>query len=451
MYRRLSIIMFPIMTILFIGAMYWGYQEHQEKNAVLLKAENGYQRAFGDLTYYVQKLNDELGNTLAVNASSMDYQRKGLANVWRISSEAQHAISQLPLSYLPFADAQNFLSRVSNFAYKTSIRDLGKQPLSNEEFNTLKSLYSSSNEISTQLGDLQNNIMSSSLRWMDVEVALSVNEAETENPVVSGLREVNDHSTKYSDVEWGPAVNSMYIDNTITMLSGGNPISAEEAAKLAAEFIDTDVSNIEIAENGKESDFPTYTATVKDDADGDKKLSITAKGGKLVMYSHYRDVADATLSLEQAEEKAEEFVEQHGFDNMEAVSYDEYYNTGTFTFVHEIEDDVLVYPEKITVKVALDDGEVVGFQATEYASRQRDRQLSKPARTLNEAVAALNPEFKVKKQRMAIIDGEIGEEVLCYEFTGNINNQLYRIYINAETGIEEKIEKMSRNDQAVSS
>lgn len=450
MYRRLSMIMFPIMTVLFIGAMYWGYQEHQEKNNVLLKAENSYQRAFGDLTYYVHKLNDELGNTLAVNSASKDFQRKGLVNVWRITSEAQHAISQLPLSYLPFADTENFLSRVSNFAYKTSVRDLGKQPLSGEEFKTLKSLYNSSHQISSQLSELQNNIMSSSLRWMDVEVALSANESGTSNPVVSSLRHVNDQSTQYGEVEWGPAVNSMYTDKRVKLLSG-KPITAEEAMKIAAKFMDTDVSNIEIKENGKDSDFPTYMASVKDDADGDKKVSIAAKGGKLVMYAHYRDVSEATLTLDQAEEKAESFIEKHGYDDMEAVSYDEYYNTGTFTYVYEMEEDTLVYPDKITVKVALDDGEVIGFHAADYAAHHRDRQMNKPSISLNQAITALNPDFSIKDQRLAIIDGELGEEVLCYEFTGNINDQLYRIYINAETGIEEKIEKMSRSDQAVSS
>jgi len=438
------------MSVLFIGAMYWGYQEHQEKNTVLLKAENGYQRAFGDLTYYVHKLNDELGNTLAVNSTSKDFQRKGLVNVWRITSEAQHAISQLPLSYLPFEDAENFLSRVSNFAYKTSVRDLSMQPLSTDEFKTLKSLYNSSHEISSHLSQLQNNIMNSSLRWMDVEVALAANESDTSNPVVSSLRSVNDQSTEYGEVEWGPAVNSMYTDDKIQMLSG-KPISAEEAAKIAAKFIDTDASNIDIKENGKESDFPTYSASIKNDTDGDKKLSITAKGGKLVMFAHYRDVSEAQLTIEQAQERAKSFIEKRGYDKMEAVSYDEYYNTGTFTYVYKMEDDTLIYPDKITVKVALDDGEVVGFHAADFASHHRERQIYKPTITLNEAITALNTEFAIKNQRMAIIDGDLGEEVLCYEFTGNINNELYRIYINAETGLEETIEKMSRNDQAVSS
>ena len=90
MYQRLSAVLFPIAAVLLAGTVLWGYQEHQEKNRILVKAENQYQRAFHDLSYHVDKLHTELGNTLAVNSASTGAQRKGLVNVWRITSEAQN-------------------------------------------------------------------------------------------------------------------------------------------------------------------------------------------------------------------------------------------------------------------------------------------------------------------------------------------------------------------------
>ena len=47
------------------GTAFWGYQEHRDKNAVLLSAENNYQRAFHDLTYQMDLLHDKIGTTLA--------------------------------------------------------------------------------------------------------------------------------------------------------------------------------------------------------------------------------------------------------------------------------------------------------------------------------------------------------------------------------------------------
>ncbi len=78
MYKRLSIVMFPILLVALIGTGFWGYLEHQEKNSVLIKAENQYQRAFHDLSFHVDKLHTEIGNTLAVNSTSQDaYKKKG--------------------------------------------------------------------------------------------------------------------------------------------------------------------------------------------------------------------------------------------------------------------------------------------------------------------------------------------------------------------------------------
>jgi spore germination protein len=156
MYKRLSAVLFPIALVALIGASVYGYQENRDKNAVLIKAENQYQRSFHDLAYQMDKLNNELGNAVAVNASSQDFYRKQLVNVWRITGEARNNISQLPLTLMPFNKTQDFLDNVSKFAYRTSIRDLSKNPMTPEERKTLKTLYDRSKEISGELTTVQN-------------------------------------------------------------------------------------------------------------------------------------------------------------------------------------------------------------------------------------------------------------------------------------------------------
>lgn len=188
-YKRISAVLFPIAAILLVGSLYWGYQEHQEKNTVLMKAENQYQRAFHDLTYHVDKLHQQLGNTLAVNSTSQAYHRKGLVNVWRLTSQAQNEINQLPLSMLPFDKAEDFLSRISNFAYKTSVRDLTKHPLSEDEFKTLKTLYANSKDISQDLQGMQEKVLSNHLRWMDVELSLAAQQLKAIRRLWTASRE----------------------------------------------------------------------------------------------------------------------------------------------------------------------------------------------------------------------------------------------------------------------
>jgi len=138
-------ILIAVLTIGIAGTAYWGYEEHQEKNALLINSENNYQRAFHDLTYQMDDLHNKIGATLAMNSKKS--LSPALADVWRITSEARAGVGQLPLTLLPFNKTEEFLSNIGNFSYRTAVRDLDKKPLSPDEYSTLKKLYSQSDEI----------------------------------------------------------------------------------------------------------------------------------------------------------------------------------------------------------------------------------------------------------------------------------------------------------------
>lgn len=446
MYRRLSSIMFPIVAVLLVGAIFWGYQEHQEKNSILIKAENQYQRAFHDLTFHVEKLHEQLGNTLAVNSTSAGYHRKGLVNVWRLTSQAQSEIGQLPLSYLPFTEAEDFLSHISNFAYKTAVRDLTKQPLSDDEYKTLQALYQKSDEIAKDLHRMQEDVLSNQLRWMDVEIAIAADQSDGQNVIVDGLRSVDKKVGAYPELNWGPSVSSMYQKRTMKMLSG-DMMKPEEIKKKAAAFIKVSEDQVTVSENGKGTEYASYSAVAADQDAGNKvQMDFTQRGGQLIWLMKPREIGKKGIGFEQAKASADAFLLDHGFKDMRAVNYDEYNHSGTFTYVG-LQSGVLIYPEKLSVKIALDNGEPIGLQANDYVYEHHKRELPSPILTKVEAKKAINPDMKVSKEQLALIDNEMGEEVLCYEYTGSINGANYRVYINAETGLEETIEVINEQDQ----
>jgi len=108
----------------------------------------------------------------------------------------------------------------------------------------------------------------------------------------------------------------------------------------------------------------------------------------------------------------------------------------------------VIYPQKLVVQVALDNGEITGLHATDYVYEGHERKIEPPTMTLEEARSVLNRNFQVQSHQMALIENELNEEVVCYEFTGRINGGIYRIYINGNTGMEEKIEHIQASDQA---
>ncbi|WP_308639117.1 germination protein YpeB [Paenibacillus silvisoli] len=442
MYRRLSAVLFPIMTLLFVGSIYWGYQEHQEKNTILIKAENQYQRAFHDLSYHMEQLHRELGNTLAVNSKSQGFHRKGLVNVWRLTSQAQNEINQLPLTLLPFNKTEEFLSKIANFSYKTSVRDLTKKPLSQDEYKTLKTLYSDSEFISKSLYGVQDKVIANNLRWMDVEVALASEKSMNDNTIIDGFKTVDKKVSEYPEINWGPSVASMYQKRSVKMLSG-KQITPEEIKKQAAEFLKLDNPNeIRVVENGKGTEYSSFSATYKGNkSDNPIEIDYTQKGGQLIWFQNPRDIAKPVLSVDQAKQKAADFLARHGFPKMKAITYDKDDSMAVFTFV-ATQNGVLIYPDKLTVKIALDNGDCVAIQAADFVYEHHKRNLPKPKMMSADARASLNPDFKVQREQMALIENDMAEEVLCYEFVGKINGGVYKIYVNSDSGIEEAIEQL---------
>ncbi|WP_019909946.1 germination protein YpeB [Paenibacillus sp. HW567] len=449
MYRRLSAIMFPLTALLLVGALLWGYQENQEKNSILIKAENQYQRAFHDLSYHVERLHGELGNTLAVNSGSSGMHRKGLVNVWRLTSEAQNEINQLPLTLLPFSKTEEFLSKISNFSYKAAVRDFTKKPLTTNEMGNLKALYKNSGEISKDLQEVQHKVISNRLRWMDVESALATEEKAEDNTIIDGFKTVDKRVAAYPELDYGPSVASIYDKRSVKKL-GGKPVTAEDVKRKAIKFADLGGNaGVEIKENGKGTEWASYTATVTGNNHKQAiSMDFTVDGGLLISYNDNREVGPAKITMRQAVVKAGEFLKKKGYPGMTAVSADRYDNLGNLTFVTS-KNGVLIYPEKLTVRVGLDTGDPTGFQASDYVrERQEKRQIPKPVLSLAAARKKLNPEFKELYNRLAWIKNDNAEEMLTYEFGGKINGAQYRIYLNATDGNEEAVEQVRTSSGA---
>ncbi len=448
MYKRLSMVMFPFVTLALIGAAVWGYLEHQEKNTILIKAENQYQRAFHDLSYHVDKLHTQLGNTLAVNSTSQDSYRKGLIHVWRLTSEAQNDISQLPLSLLPFNKTEEFLANMANFSYRTAVRDLTKQPMSDNEMKTLNELYAHSQEITNHLRNVQEQVMANNLRWMDVEVALASQKEPYDNMIIDGFQTVDKEVSAYAQIDWGPGNLDIFHKRDMQALSG-KEVTVEEVKQKAQSFLGIqDTANLQVVENGKDgAEYQSFSVTIpgNDKGEGDVQMDYTKKGGELIYFMKQRAVPEAKVDVRQARDIANEFLDQHGYKEMSAVSYDQYQNIANLIFVKR-QNDVTIYPEKVSVMVALDNGEVTGLQTTDFLVSQKDRKIGTPQLSTEEARKTLNPKMEVNRQSLAIIRNDQDQEVLCHEFVGKINSSLYKVFVNSETGTEEKIENI-RPDQ----
>src|SRR5699024_8221998 len=181
-------ILIAVLSIGIVGLGYWGYKEHEEKNALLIHAENNYQRSFHELSYHMDLLHDKIGTSLAMNSGARLSPQ--FVDIWRLTSEALTNVGQLPLTLLPFNKTEEFLSQIGDFTYRTAIRNLDDDPLTDDEIETLEKYYSQAEEIKDELRQVQHATLSDDLRWMDVELALATQEEQVDNTIIDGFQTV---------------------------------------------------------------------------------------------------------------------------------------------------------------------------------------------------------------------------------------------------------------------
>jgi spore germination protein len=435
--------LFPIAVIALIGTVVWGYQENQDKNAVLIKAENQYQRAFHELNFHMDQLQDELGKTLVLHTRPSMANR--LTNVWRLTYAAQSDLAQLPLTLMPFNKTQDFLSKVGNFTFHIGLRDLDKQPLTDKEWGTLRGLYERASSVQTDLQKVQSQVLSRNLRWMDVELAMATEEKKMDTTIIDGFRKVDKTMEGYPEVDWGPTIHNQEArEKQQYVRLSGKPATAQEVKnKLAFVLGRPTTRGIVVTENRK-ADFQTYSARLKREDGHLVYADFTKKGGYLVWLMFDRPVERQQVSIGEAQRRATRFLNRLGYPTMRAVSYDSAQRTATFTFVHQ-ERGTLIYPESVTVKVALDNGEIMALQANDYVfNHPVIKQLHRPRLSESQAQKAVNPRLNLEKSNLAVIYGEDGNPVMCYEFVGWLGDDQYRIFINADNGREEFVDKVKK-------
>lgn len=428
-----------VLSIALIFTGYWGYRQFTDKELLIVQAENNYQRAFHDLTYHVDLLYDKIGTTLALKTK--ETLSPQMLDIWQLTAQAQSDVGQLPLGLLPFTKTETFLADIGEFTYHVAIRDLDNEPLNEEEIDRLTQLYESANEIRKELRTVQHKVFADELKWVDVELALASNDRETPNHIIDGFTAVEDYTSGFDQSHFDNLAADFPSQQERFQFVDGDPISEEEVKKLIMKQFDLSADlEIDLQKSGAGAQLDTYSGSFSHE-DQRGYIEVTETGGHVLSYMINRELSDGTISLHDAEREAESLLKEQGFEDIKRLRSSQYDETGLFQYAVTI-DDIWVYPDQITVKVALDNGDIIGFNATNYYRNHREREIKEPKLTLDEAKEYVSSSLNIEDQHLAIIEDRAGTEVLTYAFFGTLNNDTYQIFIDANTGNEVFVELM---------
>ncbi|RYM05380.1 germination protein YpeB [Sporolactobacillus sp. THM7-7] len=414
------------------------YLEQREKEAVMTLTENHYQKAYHELTYYVDMLEESLGMSLAMK--ERNDMRPQLAEAWRLSALALDEANDLPLTLLPFNRTNEYLSHVGSFAYNTGVRITDNRPLSSEEYRNLENLYNESKQIRDGLRDVERKVMADHLRWMDVGTALEGQKQNQDNQVIDGLKRVDGQATAYTQ-GFSPEnpQNSALEKKKLKPLSGPNLSQNEAAAKLKKWLGKPDADIQNISRTGKGASIDAFKIALKNGQRTPINALVTRKGGHIVWFMRDRSFGKRRLGLYEASKRADQFMKLRGPSGMARIRQQQFGTVGVFTYTQN-RQNVRVYPASIRLKVALDNGEVIAYNASDYLFNRCDNVPHKPKLTEQAAKKLLNPNLNIKETRLAVFQNPLRKSILCYEVFATKGQETYRVLINANTGNQEKIE-----------
>ncbi|MDR0930896.1 MAG: germination protein YpeB [Clostridiales bacterium] len=412
---------------------------YQYKRSVDYKnlAESNYQRAFFEMSDYINNVDTSLAKVML----SRDPKQLSALSVelFRNAAFAQSSLGQLPLNSVDTENIAKYLTQVGDYTYSLSRKVSSGEYLSDEDRASLKTLADYSTTINTSVQQIESELASGVIHFGDTKKASA--SANSQSPTFnSEMEKLQAEFSNYPSLIYdGPFSQHMYGREAIFIKDKADVSVAEAEAKLRAFMrLNNDVTITLGSEVAGSIPAYSFDITLPDDDAREISATVTKRGGEVLMVLDNRTSENANLNAEQAEIKAQEFLDSSGIIGMAPTYFEVQNNTVLVNFAYKYEQ-VTYYPDLIKVRVALDDGGIIGYEAHSYIMNHYQRSLATPILTQEDARAKMSSDLKIDNIKLAVIPDDSGTELLCYEIRGNVADHNYLVYIDALTGAERKI------------
>ncbi|MCF8563719.1 germination protein YpeB [Alicyclobacillus tolerans] len=437
MIHRATWIAIPVISAVVLGAGlgWWGYlDQYRQREALVSETEGQYASAFHGLVSDVHNLQGELGKTVITNDNTAFQGR--LRDIWRLSFAAQSEIGKLPFALMPMHHMQEYLSQVS-----TSTEGWMKsqdKPSNAGVHKQLQKFYDESNQLSSQLSQLQGKVLGNDLHWLAAQQAL--NKKKTDNQIVDGFRKIDTSASSFVESQDSPS--SLQRGRTIA-LAGQAVVNGSTAVNNVKKFVGVpNITRVSVTSTHKGAYVKDYIVT-GDIASGSLYAVVSQNGGHVLQLGLGHQAVKGSIDLLEAQQKSQTWLQQRGFGKVSVMDANEYDHTGYFVFA-PLYDNVPNLSQGIVVKVALDSGQVISYDGSNYYYYPV-RNLPARKYTAAQLKGKLNPAMQVRMSQDVICLDENNHYQPAVAFYGTSNKETYRVFVNANTGKEMTIEQLTNH------
>ena len=432
--------MYAITIVVVALVASWGI--YQYKNAANLRQEldNQYNRSFYDMVGYVDNVQALLIKSLIT--STPNATATTMQEAWRQANMAQTNLGQLPVSQHVLANTAKFLSQVGDLAYSINHKNMEGKNLDDKQYKMIEDLHGYAVTLNQSLNDLQNQISTGRIKWGELSKKGTPLFQKTSGEMPKEQFENLDKTF----IDYPTLIYDGPFSDHLTEIKPkgltGEELDQEKAKEYVIKFFGKDkVESVNEIGKNDNSDIKTYSYNVafknapKDDI---ATIDVTQKGGHVLWMLRNKEIGKHTIDIDKAKELGKKFLEDRGYKGMVDTYYLKEDGTATINYAYK-QEDVTIYPDLIKVKIALDNGEIVGFESKGNLYAHTERNIPEPKITLEEAKDMIGDRMEIISSGLAIIPTDYKTELFTYEFKGKLNDKDFLVYINAETGKEEKI------------
>ena len=398
--------------------------------------ENIYQKNFNELVDNVNNSEIKLSKVLASDYNS--YAKKMLNEISKNTSMASNNLSSLPVSINGIDETIKFINQVSGYTQSLANKMEKGESLSNEDIKTLT-------ELKYAFDDLKNNINKLSKDIYRGNIYSESNKLDGDyNNFTIKLQNV-----KAGDVDYPTMIyDGPFSDSTLNkeIKKKKKTVVSKEIVleKLQNIFKNVASSNFEFLgeTNGK---FKTYDYELLTSDNNSIYVQVTQNGAELLTMSCADGNNQENYTIDEAKEIAKNFTKLAGVDMMECV-WSDIVSGDAYINLAPVKDNIILYPDLIKVKVDLNTGNVVGYEASSYFTNHTTRQLEKAQISKEVAESKVPKMYQRKETRLVLAPLDYNREMLCYETTCTKDGDTYYIYVNAISGLVENILKTVETD-----
>ncbi|MFD1928125.1 PepSY1/2 domain-containing protein [Sporosarcina siberiensis] len=337
----------------------YSYSKANENEQLAYLLSGQYAKEMTDASEKLEELDIAVKKTLLFNES--DGSTKAREDIWRLSSDIRNSVSGLPLDRSFSSAWMNYLGRLGNFA-KESER-------SGDDDQYHKVMENASKNLSVMAGEWE--IATTGLIDGEMTVKGWTNQLESID-VKHNWTGMSDNVKQYTETDFPlTASESDSLKKKELKNLNDHEITGPEAIERFKKiFPDKSNSSVVVEPSKSGSPYAFYHLRF---AEGQSigYIDITEKGGHILSFLTERPFGKESLRHLEIQEKAEEFLRNAGYGDTVFQEARENHTAWHFVYVRvEPENKAKVFSDTIHLKVAKDNGDIIGLDAMEYIRKE---------------------------------------------------------------------------------